>query len=37
MTALDGSKNWNHLAVARGRAYVRNHEMMACYDLPTVK
>ncbi len=35
--ALEGSKNWNHLAIARGRAYVRSHEMMACYELPTEK
>jgi outer membrane protein assembly factor BamB len=32
--ALLGAKNWNHLAIARGRAYLRNHEMMACYELP---
>jgi outer membrane protein assembly factor BamB len=31
---LEGRKNWNYLTVARGRAYVRNHEMMACYELP---
>ncbi len=32
--ALEGRKNWNHLTIARGRAYVRNHETMACYELP---
>jgi outer membrane protein assembly factor BamB len=32
---LDGPKNWNYLTVARGRAYVRNHQTMACYELPT--
>jgi outer membrane protein assembly factor BamB len=31
--ALPGRKNWNHLTVARGRAYVRNHFEMACFDL----
>ncbi len=35
--ALEGRKNWNYLTVARGRAYVRNHEMMACYELPVGK
>jgi len=35
--ALEGRKNWNYLTVARGRAYVRNHEMMACFDLPAEK
>jgi outer membrane protein assembly factor BamB len=35
--ALEGRKNWNYLTVARGRAYVRNHEMMACYELPATK
>ncbi|MFO0809550.1 MAG: PQQ-binding-like beta-propeller repeat protein [Gemmataceae bacterium] len=34
LQVLEGSKNWNHLALARGRAYVRNHKEMACYDLP---
>jgi outer membrane protein assembly factor BamB len=34
---LPGIKNWNHLTLARGRAYVRNHEVMACYELPTEK
>jgi hypothetical protein len=32
--ALDGPKNWKYLTIARGRACVRNHEMMACYELP---
>jgi outer membrane protein assembly factor BamB len=32
MPALDG-KTWNYPAVAGGRAYVRNAEEMACYDL----
>jgi hypothetical protein len=35
--ALEGRKNWNYLTVARGRAYVRSHEMMACYELPVKK
>ena len=35
--ALEGRKNWNYLTVARGRAYVRNHEIMACYELPVAK
>jgi outer membrane protein assembly factor BamB len=35
--ALPGRKNWNYLTVARGRAYVRNHETMACYELPVKK
>jgi outer membrane protein assembly factor BamB len=35
--ALDGDKNWNYLTVARGRAYVRNHKKMVCYDLPVEK
>jgi outer membrane protein assembly factor BamB len=32
---LEGRKNWNYLTVAHSRAYVRNHEQMACYDLPS--
>lgn len=33
--ALDkGEKTWNPLALANGVAYVRNHEQMACYELP---
>jgi outer membrane protein assembly factor BamB len=32
--ALPGVKNWNHLAVANGRAYLRNHFEMACFELP---
>jgi outer membrane protein assembly factor BamB len=35
--ALPGRKNWNYLTVARGRAYVRNHEVMICYELPVEK
>jgi outer membrane protein assembly factor BamB len=35
--ALSGSKNWNYLTVARGRAYVRNHNEVACYVLPVKK
>jgi outer membrane protein assembly factor BamB len=35
--ALSGDKNWNHLAVSRGRALVRNHFEMACYQLPMPK
>jgi outer membrane protein assembly factor BamB len=31
--ALDGQKTWNNFAISNGRAYVRNHEEMACYDL----
>jgi outer membrane protein assembly factor BamB len=33
--ALGGNKNWNHLALARGRAYLRNHREMVAFDLPT--
>lgn len=32
--ALPGNKNWNHLAIARGRVLLRNHLEMACYELP---
>ena len=32
--AIQGDKIWNHLALASGIAYVRNHEEMACYELP---
>jgi outer membrane protein assembly factor BamB len=32
--ALGGDKTWNHLALARGIAYLRNHEEMVCYELP---
>jgi outer membrane protein assembly factor BamB len=32
--ALEGRKNWNYLTIARGRAYLRNHETMVCYELP---
>lgn len=32
--ALPGNKNWNHLAIARGRALLRNHFEMVCYELP---
>jgi outer membrane protein assembly factor BamB len=31
--ALPDTKNWNHLTFARGRAYLRNHFEMVCYDL----
>jgi outer membrane protein assembly factor BamB len=31
--ALKGKKTWNCPALARGIAYVRNEEEMACYDL----
>jgi outer membrane protein assembly factor BamB len=34
---LPGPKNWNYLTVARGRAYVRNHQTMACYELAVAK
>ncbi len=33
--ALEGPKVWNHLTVARGRAYLRSHTEMVCYELPT--
>ncbi len=32
--ALPGNKTWNHLALARGIAYLRNHEEMVAYELP---
>ncbi|CAN5169014.1 PQQ-binding-like beta-propeller repeat protein [soil metagenome] len=32
--ALPGDKTWNHLALARGVAYLRNHEEMVAYELP---
>jgi outer membrane protein assembly factor BamB len=35
--ALPGSKNWNPLAIANGRAYLRNHFEMACFELPQSK
>lgn len=35
--ALQGDKTWNHLALARGAAYLRNHLEMACYDLPLAR
>jgi outer membrane protein assembly factor BamB len=35
--ALEGRKNWNPLTIARGRAYVRNHFQMACYELPAAE
>jgi outer membrane protein assembly factor BamB len=35
--ALPGNKNWNPLAIANGRAYLRNHFEMACFDLPRSK
>ena len=31
--AIEG-KTWNNFAIADGRAYVRNADEMACYDLP---
>jgi outer membrane protein assembly factor BamB len=31
--ALSGNKTWNVPALADGKAYVRNNEEMACYDL----
>lgn len=31
--ALQGPRTWNHLALANGKAYVRNHVEMACFDL----
>ena len=31
--ALKGSKTWNPPALVGGKAFVRNHEEMACYDL----
>ncbi len=31
--ALEG-KTWNNPALVRGRAYIRNHLEMACYELP---
>lgn len=34
MQVLPGEKNWNYLTVARGRAYLRSHEWMACLELP---
>jgi outer membrane protein assembly factor BamB len=34
--ALKG-KTWNNPALAEGRLYIRNHNEMACYELPTVK
>lgn len=31
--ALKGQKTWNNPALADGKAYLRNNEEMACYDL----
>ena len=31
--ALSGDKTWNYPTLARGFAWVRNHNEMACYDL----
>jgi outer membrane protein assembly factor BamB len=31
--AVEGDKTWNPFALAAGRAYVRNHREMACFDL----
>jgi outer membrane protein assembly factor BamB len=31
--AVEGKKTWNPVALANGKAYVRNAEEMACYDL----
>jgi outer membrane protein assembly factor BamB len=30
---LEGAKTWNTPSLAHGKAYLRNHEEMACYDL----
>jgi outer membrane protein assembly factor BamB len=35
--ALPGNKNWNHLAIANGRVYLRNHFEMACFELPSTR
>jgi outer membrane protein assembly factor BamB len=32
-TALEGDRTWNPHAIAGGKAFVRNHLEMACYDL----
>jgi outer membrane protein assembly factor BamB len=32
--AINGDKTWNHLALAQGVAYLRNHLEMACFELP---
>jgi hypothetical protein len=31
--ALPGPKTWNPPALAGGKAYLRSHREMACYDL----
>jgi outer membrane protein assembly factor BamB len=33
LKVLPGDKNWNCPCLAGGKAYIRNHEVMACYDL----
>jgi outer membrane protein assembly factor BamB len=37
VTALPGEKTWNPLALARGRAYLRNHQEAVCLELPRVE
>ncbi|MBL8851152.1 MAG: PQQ-like beta-propeller repeat protein [Planctomycetaceae bacterium] len=34
ITALPGERTWNPLALARGRAYLRNHQEAVCLQLP---
>ena len=34
VSALPGEKTWNPLALARGRAYLRNHLEAVCLELP---
>lgn len=33
LKVFDERKNWNHLALADGKVYLRNHREMTCYDL----
>lgn len=35
--ALPGEKTWNPLALARGRAYLRNHIEAVCLQLPVIE